>query len=181
MKQAAKRFLLGFLFSPVNGGDMFLQNVGWLSADYMALYPRRQNSLFMNSGQLNFLRFTPQTRLAAREDIVRWKLFIMPTSLFMVLSWIYIFCSAFSVDITSAIVNPDKKCLHDWNRRLCCYSGSWFLSSKCITKWCCLMTLFPIHNVLIQLVLIFCYYHHKFGKLINTFSMPNKRAREIKS
>jgi hypothetical protein len=29
------------LFGPEDGGDMFLRNVGWLSTDYMALYPRR--------------------------------------------------------------------------------------------------------------------------------------------
>jgi hypothetical protein len=29
------------LFDPEDGGDMFLWNVGWLSADYMAFYPRR--------------------------------------------------------------------------------------------------------------------------------------------
>jgi hypothetical protein len=34
-------FLLGLLFSPDNGGDLFLRNVGWLSTDYMALHPRR--------------------------------------------------------------------------------------------------------------------------------------------
>jgi hypothetical protein len=28
-----------------DGGDMFLRNVGWLSMDYTALYPRRYNSL----------------------------------------------------------------------------------------------------------------------------------------
>jgi hypothetical protein len=37
-------FLLGLFFDPENGGDMYLRNVGWLSADYTALFPRRQNS-----------------------------------------------------------------------------------------------------------------------------------------
>jgi hypothetical protein len=37
-------FLLGLLFDPENGGVMFLQNVGLLSLDYTALYPRRHNS-----------------------------------------------------------------------------------------------------------------------------------------
>jgi hypothetical protein len=32
--------LLG-LFDPEDGGDMFLRIVGWLSADYTALCPRR--------------------------------------------------------------------------------------------------------------------------------------------
>jgi hypothetical protein len=36
-------FLLGIFFDPEDGGDMFLRNVGWLSADYTTLYPRRQN------------------------------------------------------------------------------------------------------------------------------------------
>jgi hypothetical protein len=34
-------FLLGLLFYPEDGGDMFLRNVGRLSANYTALYPRR--------------------------------------------------------------------------------------------------------------------------------------------
>jgi hypothetical protein len=33
-------FLLGSLFYSEDGGDMFLQNVSWLSMDYTALYPR---------------------------------------------------------------------------------------------------------------------------------------------
>jgi hypothetical protein len=36
-------FLLGLLFDPKDGGDMFLGNISWLT-DNMALYPRRQNS-----------------------------------------------------------------------------------------------------------------------------------------
>jgi hypothetical protein len=38
------RFLLALFFDPEDGGDMFLRNIGWLSRDYMVLYPRRQNS-----------------------------------------------------------------------------------------------------------------------------------------
>jgi hypothetical protein len=36
--------LLGLFFVPEDGGDIFLLNVGWLSTDYMALNPRRENS-----------------------------------------------------------------------------------------------------------------------------------------
>jgi hypothetical protein len=36
------------LFSPEDGGHTFLRNVRWLSTDYMALYPRRQNSSYLN-------------------------------------------------------------------------------------------------------------------------------------
>jgi hypothetical protein len=36
-------FLLGLFFDPEDGGDMFLRNVGWLSADYTALCRKRQN------------------------------------------------------------------------------------------------------------------------------------------
>jgi hypothetical protein len=35
-------FLLALFFGPEGGGDMFLRNVGWLSMDYTALYPRGQ-------------------------------------------------------------------------------------------------------------------------------------------
>jgi hypothetical protein len=34
----------GLFFDPEDGSDMFIRNVGWLSTDYTALYPRRQNS-----------------------------------------------------------------------------------------------------------------------------------------
>jgi hypothetical protein len=34
-------FWLSLFFDPEDGGDTFLRNVGWLSTDYMALYPRR--------------------------------------------------------------------------------------------------------------------------------------------
>jgi hypothetical protein len=34
-------FLACLFFDPEDGGDMFLRNIGWLSADYTALYPRR--------------------------------------------------------------------------------------------------------------------------------------------
>jgi hypothetical protein len=41
-------FFLGLSFDP-DGGDMFLWNVSWLSTDYMSLYSRRQNSLYIFS------------------------------------------------------------------------------------------------------------------------------------
>jgi hypothetical protein len=34
-------FFLDLFFDPEDGGDMLLRNVGWLSTDYTALYPRR--------------------------------------------------------------------------------------------------------------------------------------------
>jgi hypothetical protein len=42
-------FLLGLFFDPEDGGDMFLQNVSRLSTDYAALYPRRQNSSWLDT------------------------------------------------------------------------------------------------------------------------------------
>jgi hypothetical protein len=37
-------FFLCLFFNLEDGGNMFLRNVGWLSMDNTALYPRRQNS-----------------------------------------------------------------------------------------------------------------------------------------
>jgi hypothetical protein len=37
-------FLRVLFFDPEDVGEIFLQNVGWLSTDYTALYPRRQKS-----------------------------------------------------------------------------------------------------------------------------------------
>jgi hypothetical protein len=36
--------LLGLLFDLEDGGEMFLRNIGWLSADYTELHPRRWTS-----------------------------------------------------------------------------------------------------------------------------------------
>jgi hypothetical protein len=36
-------FFFSFLLNPEDGGDMFLWNFGWLSANYMALYPKKYN------------------------------------------------------------------------------------------------------------------------------------------
>jgi hypothetical protein len=47
MKRIARRTLLvSFLdlFFDLEGGDIFLRNVSWLSTDYMAVCPRRQDS-----------------------------------------------------------------------------------------------------------------------------------------
>jgi hypothetical protein len=41
-------FFLGVFSGPEDGGNMFLRNVGSLSTDYTALYPRKQNSLRSN-------------------------------------------------------------------------------------------------------------------------------------
>jgi hypothetical protein len=38
---ASACFLLDLFFDPEDGGEMFLQNIGWLSMDYTALYPKR--------------------------------------------------------------------------------------------------------------------------------------------
>jgi hypothetical protein len=39
---------LDLFFDPEDGGDMILRNVSWFSTGYAALYPRRQNSSFVN-------------------------------------------------------------------------------------------------------------------------------------
>jgi hypothetical protein len=43
------RFLLGLLYHPGDGGDMFLRNVGWLSLDYTSLYPKIQKSSYFHA------------------------------------------------------------------------------------------------------------------------------------
>jgi hypothetical protein len=43
-------FLTWLTFNPEDGGDMFLRNVEWLSADYTALYPRSQNYSYYKVG-----------------------------------------------------------------------------------------------------------------------------------
>jgi hypothetical protein len=59
-------FLLGLLFSPADGSDMFLQNISQLSPDYTVFYPKRQNysvvSLLKASGT-DMLRLVPVVRL----------------------------------------------------------------------------------------------------------------------
>jgi hypothetical protein len=52
--------LLG-LFDPEAGGDMFLQNVGWLSTDYTALHNHRCESLktYIVRGELQNLAALP--------------------------------------------------------------------------------------------------------------------------
>jgi hypothetical protein len=41
VKLSSAGFLLGLFFYPEDGGDMSLRNIGLLSTDYTALYPRR--------------------------------------------------------------------------------------------------------------------------------------------
>jgi hypothetical protein len=36
----------GLFFDPEDGGNMFLRNIGSLSVDHKASYPRRQNSFY---------------------------------------------------------------------------------------------------------------------------------------
>jgi hypothetical protein len=38
--------LLGFFYFPADWGEIFLRNVGWLSTDYMELYPLLHNIMF---------------------------------------------------------------------------------------------------------------------------------------
>lgn len=38
-------YLLGFLFDPEDGSNLFFWEAGWLSLDYTALYHRRQSNL----------------------------------------------------------------------------------------------------------------------------------------
>jgi hypothetical protein len=37
--------LLGVFFDPLDGSDIFLRNIVWLSTDYMTIHSKRCNSL----------------------------------------------------------------------------------------------------------------------------------------
>jgi hypothetical protein len=56
-------FLLGLFFGPENTSDKFLQNVGWLSANYTVLYPKRHNS------KTKFRGFSPQANYTDRATV----------------------------------------------------------------------------------------------------------------
>jgi hypothetical protein len=60
MKQAAKQsyrlyagFLLGLFFDPEDVSNMFLQNIGLLSADYMLLHYRSQEHFITTAVRTN--------------------------------------------------------------------------------------------------------------------------------
>jgi hypothetical protein len=61
-------FLLVLFFDPDDGGDMLLWNVGWLSAGYTALYPRRDNSSRHNMSTSTVV--TAASILCTRSSIV---------------------------------------------------------------------------------------------------------------
>jgi hypothetical protein len=52
-KQSKETSILDLLFNPDEGGDILLRNVGGLSTDYTALYPRRKNHLCENLRSYN--------------------------------------------------------------------------------------------------------------------------------
>jgi hypothetical protein len=63
-----KEILLGLFFDSEDGRYIFLQNIGWLSTDYMALYPRRYNSQRNNP--------VPSSRKTHRVSITKTSLLI---------------------------------------------------------------------------------------------------------
>jgi hypothetical protein len=46
---------LGLFFDPEDGDNIFLQNAGWFSMDYTALYPKRQTSPLPPLGEYQIL------------------------------------------------------------------------------------------------------------------------------
>jgi hypothetical protein len=69
--------LLGLLFDPEDVGDMSLRNIGWLWTDYMALYPRRQSSLWSPLWepqilQRKFVLLTNRTVIIHKTKIYRY-------------------------------------------------------------------------------------------------------------
>jgi hypothetical protein len=72
-------FLLVLFFGAEDGGDAFLRNVGWLSTDYTAFYPRRQipsqlplwrPQLLHEQGSSN------NSRYCLRTEMMGWRLTI---------------------------------------------------------------------------------------------------------
>jgi hypothetical protein len=59
-------FLLGLFFDAEDGGYIFLRNIGWLSAEYAALYPRRYLL------PLRELEPDIHTSLGHNMNILRW-------------------------------------------------------------------------------------------------------------
>jgi hypothetical protein len=62
-------YLLSLFFDHENGGDMFLRNIGWLSTDYTALYPRRYDHCRKNLKSYIHVHF---------PVIVNCNLFVIP-------------------------------------------------------------------------------------------------------
>jgi hypothetical protein len=62
--------LVDLFFDPEYGGYIFLRNVGWLSADYTALYPRRQYSSCLSVSLLVILTPHWMLRLCASSFVV---------------------------------------------------------------------------------------------------------------
>jgi hypothetical protein len=79
-------FLHGIFFDPKDGGDMFLQNVNWLSKHYTLLYPRRQlfittavrTSYLKKSGRSLTLFWSSRKQLLAIHWLHDW-LYLWPT------------------------------------------------------------------------------------------------------
>jgi hypothetical protein len=69
-------FLLGLFFDPEDGGDMFLRKVGWLSTDYMALYPRRYN--FNNTVCFDKAFLAVQVRIICVRCCIKCKFLLKP-------------------------------------------------------------------------------------------------------
>jgi hypothetical protein len=67
-------FLLILLFDPKNGGGMFLRNVGWLSADYMAIYLQlRDTDYFSLTWHISMKILNKYFSIEISKKLVYWK------------------------------------------------------------------------------------------------------------
>jgi hypothetical protein len=81
-------FLHGLFFDPEGGSDIFLRNVCWLSADYTALYPKRQNS----SGEGLFWRLRNRRRNMIWNFIPQQSVFLEWETVGLFNSAVVIYC-----------------------------------------------------------------------------------------
>jgi hypothetical protein len=75
-------FLLCSFYDLEDGGDMFLRNVGWLSTDYMSLYPKRWYSSY-----LTYCLLGCDTVQSSKQVPTFWRCLLPPCLLLLPWRW----------------------------------------------------------------------------------------------